>query len=227
MKKIIITGSEGIFGKTIVAGFKKIPNHNVVVVDKDLGNDLTDENQVINLMKEHSDAEVIINLFAINDHIEEGKSNSNLELISLESLRNYFEVNLIALFSVCRAFAKFTKSPKSIINFSSLYGVRSPKNFIYNDTQKHIGYTISKHGVVGLTKHLATHLAPIRVNSLVPGGVLHNQGSDFIDNYSKNVPLNRMMDASEIMGIIKLLSSEDSSYITGATIPIDGGWTAW
>ena len=227
MTKIIITGSEGLIGKSLLKYYQEKDEVEIICIDQDLGMDLTDEKQVIEIMQMNSDAEYIINLFAINDHIEIGKKNLTLHEISLDSLRTYCDVNLIALFSVCRAFVKYVKSPKSILNFSSLYGVRSPKKFIYEDTEKHIGYTITKHGVIGLTKHLATHVAPVRVNCLVPGGVLYNQDDDFIDKYSENTPLNRMMNSSEITGIVDLLCSENSSYITGATIPIDGGWTSW
>lgn len=227
MRKIILTGSEGIIGKSLFTNFSVMDEVEIICIDQDLGFDLSDEKQVIDIMKANSNAEYLVNLFAINDHIEIRKENPNLFEVSLDSVREYCEVNLVALFSVCRTFVKYAENPKSIVNFSSLYGVRSPKKFIYDNTEKHIGYTITKHGVVGLTKHLATHLSPVRVNCLVPGGVLYNQDKKFINKYSENVPLGRMMNASEITGIVDLLCSEKSSYITGATIPIDGGWTAW
>lgn len=226
-RKIIITGSEGIIGKRLSADFQAMEDVGVVALDLSQGHDLTDENVVSELMKTHSDADYLVNLFAINDHVEEGQTNPGVLDISLESLRKFCEVNLVALFSVCRAFAKYSTSPAGILNFASLYGVRSPKKFIYGDTEKHIGYTMTKHGVVGLTKHLATHLSPIRVNCLVPGGILHTQDETFVTEYARNVPLNRMMQASELTGIVDLLCSEKASYITGAAIPIDGGWTAW
>ena len=79
----------------------------------------------------------------------------------------------------------------SIINFSSTYGVNSPKHFIYKEGfTKHIGYTITKSGVIGMTKYLATYLAPkIRVNVIVPGGIENNQSKDFKENYSKMAPI--------------------------------------
>jgi NAD(P)-dependent dehydrogenase (short-subunit alcohol dehydrogenase family) len=226
-RKIILTGSEGVIGKSLISDFLSIDEVEIICIDQNIGFDLTDEDQVVNVMKANSDAEYIVNLFAINDHIEKGKKNPNLFEISLDSIKIFCEVNLVALFSVCRAFVRYTKSPKSILNFSSHYGVRSPKKFIYDNTEKHIGYTITKHGVIGLTRHLATHLSPVRVNCLAPGGVLHKQDKNFIKKYSENVPLNRMMNASELTGLVDLLCSEKSSYITGAIIPIDGGWTAW
>jgi len=226
-RKIIIAGSEGLIGKSLNNAFSEIDDIVTVCVDKELGHDLTDENQVIEIMKANSDVKYIINLFAVNPDIGQDDKNTNLTNISLDSLRKYCEINLIALFSVCRAFAKYAYDPKAILNFSSIYGVRSPKSFIYDNEEKHIGYTITKHGVIGLTKHLAAYLAPTRVNALVPGGVFNNQDENFIAEYSKNVPLQRMMKVSELTGIVNLLCSENSSYTTGAAIPVDGGWTAW
>ncbi|MBM3911046.1 MAG: SDR family oxidoreductase, partial [Thaumarchaeota archaeon] len=79
-----------------------------------------------------------------------------------------------------------------------------------------------------LTKFLATHLAPkIRVNCVAPGGAQSSQDQNFIDKYSALTPMQRMMKKNELNGIIDLLCSQDSSYITGTTIVVDGGWTTW
>tara|TARA_B100001121_G_C18670489_1_gene613546 strand:+ start:429 stop:1118 length:690 start_codon:yes stop_codon:yes gene_type:complete len=225
--KIIIAGSEGLIGKELVSFFSKKNSIKTICLDIDLGHDLTDEDQVKNLMIDNSEASHLINLFAINDHIEKGRGKSTLFDIELSSLRMYCEVNLVALFSVNRAFARYSKNPQSILNFSSLYGVKSPKPQIYDNSEKHIGYTITKHGVNGLTRHLATHLAPIRVNAIVPGGVEYNQDESFIRKFSEHVPLGRMMKASELCGIVEFLCSNKASYVTGAILPVDGGWTSW
>ena len=169
----------------------------------------------------------LINLFALNHHIDTNLQKSNMFNISLDSFKKYMNVNLTALFSVCREYARNNESG-SIINFSSTYGVDSPKKELYNDEEKHIGYSVSKAGVLMLTKHLATHLSPhIRVNTVIPGGVFNNQSVEFINKYSKYTPMGRMMKSGELTGVVEFLLSEKSSYVTGAEFKVDGGWTAW
>jgi len=191
-----------------------------------LGHDLTDENFVKSWFKKNK-AEYLINLFALNDHIDPKIKRSTLFNISLDSFRKFLEVNVTALFSVCREFAK-NKEAKGIVNFASTYGMVSPLPHIYRNGEKHIGYSASKGAVIQLSRHLAVHLAPrVRVNCLVPGGVEHKQGKQFIKNYSKHTPMSRMMKKDELNKLLEYLCSEDSSYMTGSIITIDGGWTAW
>ena len=114
------------------------------------------------------------------------------------------------------------------MNFSSTYGLVSPKPNLYDGAHKDIGYGVSKAGVVNLTKYLAVHLAPkIRVNCVVPGGVLFKQNKQFVHKYSKLTPLKRMMKKTELNGLIEYLVGTQSSYVTGATFVVDGGWTTW
>ena len=82
--------------------------------------------------------------------------------------------------------------------------------------------------MINLTKYLATHLAPkIRVNCLAPGGVEYEQDEDFLNKYSKLTPMGRMMKKTELNEIVEYLCSTKSSYVTGSTFVIDGGWTTW
>ena len=225
-KKIIIAGSEGLLGNEISKYFESIGSK-VVRVDLKLGHDLTDEQTVQEIMMSNKAADVLITPFAINPDVDE--SSFDLFNLPLSSLEQYLKVNLLSLFSVCREFAKVCENNSSIINFSSTYGIRSPKRFIYSDGfTKHIGYSITKSGVIGLTKYLATYLAPkIRVNAIVPGGVENGHSEQFVMNYSANTPMNRMMQKEEIIGITKYLASDDSSYATGSLFNVDGGWSAW
>ena len=82
--------------------------------------------------------------------------------------------------------------------------------------------------MINLTKFLATHLAPnIRVNCIAPGGVRFDQDEEFIKKYSKLTPMNRMMEKNELNELVEFLCSSGSSYMTGSTIIVDGGWTSW
>jgi NAD(P)-dependent dehydrogenase (short-subunit alcohol dehydrogenase family) len=225
-KKVIIAGSEGLLGQVISEKFQEF-KATVIGLDLKNGQNFLDESFVKSIMQEHAEAHVLINTFALNPQPDE--ESLDLFNVSLESLKKYLNVNLLALFSVCREFARTCAEGASIINFSSTYGVNSPKHFIYPEGfVKHIGYTITKAGVLGLSKYLATYLAPrIRVNTIVPGGVSNNQTTEFIEAYSQMTPMNRMMKKEEILGAILYLSSEISSYTTGSILTVDGGWTAW
>ena len=222
--KIIVTGSEGLLGKEIVKHLGK--NHDILKLDLLLGHDLTDESFVKKWFQENH-ATCLVNCFELNDHVEKGMKRPTLFDITLKSFSDFMEVNLVSLFSVCREFAR-NNEKGSIINFSASTGIVSARPDLYDGGHKHIAYSISKAGVENMTKFLATHLAPtIRVNCVAPGGVEANQDKEFIKKYSKHTPLNRMMKKDELNGIIEFLSSSQSSYVTGATFVIDGGWTAW
>lgn len=223
-RSVIITGSEGFLGKEISNYFEKLCK--VHKLDLSLGHDLTDEKFVKKWFSKNH-ANYLINCFAVNDNINKKRKKNTLFNFSLESFQDYLNVNIVSLFSVCREFAKNNKK-SSIINFSSIYGAISPNPSLYNKSHKHIGYSVSKAGVINMTKYLATHLAPeIRVNCVVPGGVLQNQDQMFIKKYSKLNPMKRMMKKNELNGIIDFLCSEKSSYMTGSIIFMDGGYTAW
>lgn len=222
--KIIVTGSEGLLGKEVANYLEK--NNDVLRLDLVFGHDLTNETFVKKWFQKNK-ANSLVNCFALNDHVKKEKKHPTLFDISLESFSKFLEVNLTALFSVCREFAHNNQTG-SIVNFSASTGIVSARPDLYDGGHKHIGYSISKAGVINLTKFLATHLAPnIRVNCVAPGGVENNQDEDFIKKYSSHTPLKRMMKKNELNEIIEYLCSEKSSYVTGATFIIDGGWTSW
>lgn len=124
----------------------------------------------------------------------------------------------------------------SIINVSSTYGVVTPDQSVYDyrrrdghEYYKPVGYSVAKSGVLNFTRWLAEYCAPfgIRVNTLVPGGV-REQGHapEFVEEYVKRTPLGRMATEEDYNGAIVFLASNASSYMTGAMLVIDGGWTA-
>jgi NAD(P)-dependent dehydrogenase (short-subunit alcohol dehydrogenase family) len=224
-ERIIISGSRGLIGTELSNYLSK--SYQIIELDIQLGHDLTNEQFVLDFFKENP-AEYLINCFAINDHVVSGEIREiNLFNISLATIKNFLEINIIALFSVCREFAK-NPFARSIVNFASTYSLVSPNPALYNGKEKNIAYVISKAAVPQLTRHLAVHLAPkIRVNCVVPHGVENNQGSEFEEKFNQFSPLGRMMRKDELNGLLEFLCSEKSTYMTGSILTIDGGWTIW
>jgi NAD(P)-dependent dehydrogenase (short-subunit alcohol dehydrogenase family) len=138
------------------------------------------------------------------------------------------------MFLMSQAVGKIMKKQKkgSIIQTSSIYGVINPDKKIYEGSEYHgiqiscpAVYSVSKHAVIGLTKYLASYWGEynIRVNAISPGGIYSGQNRNFFENYSKNVPLGRMASENDILGSAVFLASDESEYITGQNIIIDGG----
>ena len=222
--KVIITGSEGLIG-TQLSGFLE-KDHEVIKLDLLLGHDLTDESFVKDWFSKNK-ADSIVNCFALNDHVKEGQKRGTLFDQNLETVADYLKVNLVSLFSVCREFARNNPNG-SVVNFAATTGIVSARPDLYDGAHKDIGYSISKAGVINLTKYLATHLAPeIRVNCISPGGIEHDQDELFKEKYSKLTPMRRMMKKNELNHAIEYLCSDKSSYVTGANFIVDGGWTSW
>jgi NAD(P)-dependent dehydrogenase (short-subunit alcohol dehydrogenase family) len=124
----------------------------------------------------------------------------------------------------------------SIVNISSVYGLLSPQQDVYafrrrgGDTfVKPVAYSVSKSAVLNLTRYLATYWAKagVRVNTLTLAGVFNDQPREFLDAYESRVPLGRMAQAAECVGAVVFLASDASSYMTGANLVVDGGWSAW
>ncbi len=124
----------------------------------------------------------------------------------------------------------------SIVNISSVYGLVSPMQDVYEFRRargetffKPVAYSVSKSALYNLTRYLATYWAKsgVRVNTLTLAGVWNEQPKEFVEAYTARLPLGRMMEAREVVGPVVFLASDASSYVTGANIIVDGGWTAW
>lgn len=117
-----------------------------------------------------------------------------------------------------------------IVNISSIYGLVGPNMNLYKGTEmgNPAAYAASKGAVVQLTRYLSTVLAPeILVNCVAPGGILRGQPDAFVERYSSLTPLGRMATEQDFGGLISWLLSNENCYVTGQTIAVDGGWTAW
>jgi NAD(P)-dependent dehydrogenase (short-subunit alcohol dehydrogenase family) len=124
----------------------------------------------------------------------------------------------------------------SIVNVGSIYGIVAPDQSLYEDRRqngevffKPAAYSVSKSALYNLTRYLATYWAPkgIRTNIVTFAGVFNHQNEGFRRRYCQKVPLGRMAAADEYVGGIIFLLSDASSYMTGANLVMDGGFTAW
>lgn len=147
------------------------------------------------------------------------------------------DVNLKGVYHCCQVFggAMATKGKGSIINVASIYGVVSPDQNLYEYRRqrgetfyKPVAYTVSKSGVLNLTRYLAVYWAKknVRVNTLTIAGVFNNQEQAFLDAYCGRIPVGRMANADDYNGAVLFLASPASRYMTGANLVVDGGWTA-
>jgi NAD(P)-dependent dehydrogenase (short-subunit alcohol dehydrogenase family) len=166
------------------------------------------------------------------------EENGPFECYPEKSWDEVMKVNVKGIFLCCQIIGgrMAEEGRGSIINICSTYGIVSPDQRIYEyrnrDGQsffKPVAYSSSKSAILNLTRYLATYWANknVRVNTLTFGGVFDNQDEEFLKCYCARVPLGRMAREDEYNGAVIFLASDASSYMTGANLIIDGGWTAW
>ena len=153
-----------------------------------------------------------------------------LESQTSDTWNRAIEVSLTAPFSLTRDLSdRLCRSPGSaVVHLSSIYSSLAPDWSLYAGTLmgNPAAYGVAKAGVEQLTRWLATCLAPnVRVNAVAPGGLERNQPQNFIDRYIAKVPLGRMGFEVEVVDVVLFLLSSQSSYITGQTIVVDGGYS--
>ncbi len=222
---LIIIGSSGLIGKSVSS---QLSNYGFDVHGYDLstGFDISKESIRSKIFTNHKNANYLVNLFGLNHTSAKPILNKGIFGSNGSDIRAYNRINVELLFDTCKDFCQIVENPKSIVNFGSLFSVLSPRTDMYGDGCKDIGYTCSKHAVIGLSKQLASHLAPkTRVNSISPGGVKDGQPEEFVQKYSLNTPMKRMLNADELAGPIAFLCSDLSSSVTGHNLMVDGGWS--
>jgi NAD(P)-dependent dehydrogenase (short-subunit alcohol dehydrogenase family)/CMP-N-acetylneuraminic acid synthetase len=152
--------------------------------------------------------------------------------LPLKSFEKNVSMHLNSYSWISRKICLVMKKQKggSLINFGSIYGVVGPTFNIYEGTDmtSAFAYAPIKGGIINLDRYLASYFGPdgVRVNTVCPGGVFDNQNPKFVKNYENQVPLKRMARPADLAGPVVFLASDASSYVTGATIMVDGGWTA-
>lgn len=189
-----------------------------------------------------SRVDVLVNSAALDPKFDPGNRPSGAGLLfafeeyPLQAWQEALEVNLSGAFLCCQAAGKamLMQGGGVMVNICSIYGIVGPDQRIYQKPGQELQYkpayySVTKAGLLGLTRYLATYYAGknIRVNSLTPGGVFNDHDVAFVQAYSARAVLGRMAQPDELNGALLFLASDASSYMTGANLVVDGGWTAW
>ena len=185
-------------------------------VQTDLSQLAAVEGAIENAIKESGGFDIVVNNAGIT------KDNLSFRM-SLEEWQKVLDINLSAAFLVARTTARdmIRKRVGSIINMASVVGVHG------NGGQAN--YSASKAGLIGVTKSLAHETASrgVRVNAVAPGYIATDMTAGLPDKvkeaFIEKIPLKRMGTAQDIANAVLFLASDDSTYITGQVLPVDGG----
>jgi len=230
-RRIVITGAASGIGRTTaqlcaregasVALFDRDADGLATIAEATLGHpfqiDITDDASVANAVNAAAAAmrgiDGVINVAGI--HLR-----GSVQEVSTADFRRVIDVNLTAIYTVVRHCLDYlTAAPFStIVNVSSAQGLRP-------DAPNRTAYAASKGGVIALTRALAAELAPhIRANAVCPG-LIETPMAEGIVGAANNYALKRLGKPQEIAQAIIFLTSAGSSYVTGATLAVDGGRT--
>ncbi len=190
------------------------------VKTKSFQTDIRDFESVKNWVEESRDYFGTIDIVINNAGIVKDKA---LALMDLSDWTDVINTNLTGAFNLTRAAIITLLKQKSgcVINISSVSGIRG--------IPRQTNYSATKAGLIGFTKALAQECAGynVRVNAVAPGFIETDMLSDLREDYKekilKFIPLGRMGKAEEVAKVVKFLASENSNYITGQTIIVDGG----
>ena len=186
------------------------------------------------IARKHKRLHVLVN------NAYEGDSGT-MDTSSAESFAKAYEVAVIGAFR-CIVAAKplliaavRETGHASVINIASMYGIVSPDLRIYDSREESNPpfYGAAKAALIQLTRYAACEYAKegIRVNAISPGPFpkpeVRAQHPEFYQRLCAKTPLGRMGEPEELKGVLVFLASDASTFITGANVVVDGGWTAW
>ena len=188
----------------------------ILAVKGDVANFEDCENFVKQVIERFGQIDVLVNNAGIT-------KDMLLMRMKKEDFEQVIDTNLVGTFNVTKNVVPYMMKARSgrIINISSVVGIAG------NAGQTN--YSASKAGIIGFTKSLAKEIASrnILVNAVAPGFIETNMTDilkdDVKQEIAKNIPLKRMGTAQDVANVVKFLASDDSSYITGQVINVDGG----
>lgn len=237
-KILVVTGGNGLLGKQMIATFRE--NGAIAISvdinfeqkgDDDFVMDITSENSVNSvvdlIIKKYNRIDGWVN----NAYPRTNDWGNKFENIVFESWRKNVDMHLNGYFLCCQIVLNQMKMQGfgSLINMSSIYGLIGPDFSVYEGTEMTMpaAYSAIKGGLNNLTRYLASYYGKyhVRINTISPGGIFDNQSELFVKNYNKRVPLKRMGTPKDIVSAIFYLLTDESSYITGHNLVVDGGWS--
>ncbi len=247
-KIILVTGGAGLYGRCIVEGLAEADG-TVITASRNLeaGQKLAHEFKAngldVNAMLVDQADHDSVKKLKKQIHEEFGRLDVFVNNAVTRPMKGYNEpmehfaesmrVNATGMMDILREMADLIAESGggSVINISSMMGMFGPDLSNYEGTD--MGdlppdYFFHRGGIINLTRYLARTLADknIRVNCISPGGLFNNQAQQFVENYSKKVPVGRMSNNDDIKGLAVLLASDASAYINGENILMDGGMHA-
>lgn len=207
--------------------------------------DVTNKDDIINLrdvaLQKFGRIDILINNAANDPKVKADNDTawSRFESFPIEMWNQDIAVGLTGAFLCCQVIGTEMAGGGGgvILNISSDLGLVAPDQRIYSkpglpvekQPVKPVSYPVVKTALIGLTRYLATYWAEkkIRVNAICPGGVQTDQPDEFLNKVTFRIPMGRMAGKDEYKGAILFMVSDASSYMTGATLVIDGGRTCW
>ncbi|MEM2159939.1 MAG: SDR family oxidoreductase [Candidatus Nitrosotenuis sp.] len=202
--------------------------------------DITNKNELSQLgkqiIKEYGKVDGLVNNAFYSPRLDVKRSAMKFEEYPSDLWDDVVSVNLTGVFLCSQEFGKIMikqKTGGSIVNISSIYGINGADQRIYGRSMLNSppSYAATKGAIVNFTRYLAAYWnrKNIRVNTMTLGGVLDKSymSREFIKNYSEKTMLGRMANSDEYNGALLFLLSDASSYMTGANLVLDGGWSAW
>jgi NAD(P)-dependent dehydrogenase (short-subunit alcohol dehydrogenase family) len=241
----VVTGGMGQLGREIVRGLERRGARVAIfdLVADDYRVDVTDrsalERAVDAVARDLGTPQILVNAAALDSPPDAPPEEVGpFETYPEASFDRVMDVNVKGTFLCCQVVgARMAAEGRgSIVNVSSIYGMLSPVQELYefrrrsgDEFYKPVAYSVSKSALYNLTRYLATYWAKrgVRVNTLTLAGVFDEQPREFLEAYTARLPLGRMAEAREVVGPVVFLASDASSYVTGANLVADGGWSAW
>ncbi len=248
MPSILITGGTGKLGKHLVrhflalgweVGFTSTRPAGVSGLRADLGSpgalhgfvlDLADRDSIDSLVDSVKQEMTGVDFLVNNARSLDGLKIQPDGLTDRDDFLQELLIDVVAPYELTMKLAELERL-RGVVNIGSMYGVVAPNLALYEDpaSQSPVQYGVAKAALIQLTRELAVRLASrqVRVNCVAYGGFEGRVDQAFLDRYAKLVPNGRMLREDEFSGPIEFLCSDASSGMTGHTLSVDGGWTAW